>query len=294
MFDQVTPQSNNQPGQGMPQSQPPMGSVPPRPIPQAPNPIPQRPQPVNPYTQPAPKPSTPVQVGGVEDMFSGTDNPYTMPRSGQPMGNIPRYPMKNPNMYGSGFSFGKLLLPMLALVVLVLLGIAGWLSYSYLYSKNSSDLSGLNTNQAPINNEVVNPVNSNSAVPSDFPTETTQVSTSAPLVAPPGVPIPVINSSANPANNQIATSSSQMKDSDSDGLNDEEERRIGTDPLNPDTDSDGLIDFSEVDSVKGYHTNPLNPDTDGDGFKDGQEVINGFDPNKAGGARLPSTTPAKI
>lgn len=58
-------------------------------------------------------------------------------------------------------------------------------------------------------------------------------------------------------------------DPDRDGLLTKEERRIGTDPLNPDTDGDGLTDGEEV---RRYKTDPLNPDTDGDGLKDGEEV----------------------
>ena len=59
-------------------------------------------------------------------------------------------------------------------------------------------------------------------------------------------------------------------DSDGDGLTDDEELRIGTDPHNWDTDGDGLSDGDEVNVHK---TNPLNPDTDGDGLTDGEEVL---------------------
>lgn len=58
-------------------------------------------------------------------------------------------------------------------------------------------------------------------------------------------------------------------DSDGDGLTDEYELRIGTDPNNPDTDGDGLKDGEEVLT---YKTDPLNPDSDFDGLKDGAEV----------------------
>jgi outer membrane protein OmpA-like peptidoglycan-associated protein/opacity protein-like surface antigen len=60
------------------------------------------------------------------------------------------------------------------------------------------------------------------------------------------------------------------KDSDADGLTDEEELQIGTNPHDPDTDKDGLSDFDEVRKFK---TDPLNPDTDYDGLKDGVEVF---------------------
>jgi len=59
-------------------------------------------------------------------------------------------------------------------------------------------------------------------------------------------------------------------DLDGDGLLNDEERRLRTDPLNPDTDGDGLKDGEEVHN---YGTDPLNPDTDGDGLQDGEEVF---------------------
>ncbi|MDD5707278.1 MAG: OmpA family protein [Kiritimatiellae bacterium] len=59
-------------------------------------------------------------------------------------------------------------------------------------------------------------------------------------------------------------------DSDGDGLSDEMERKIGTDPFDPDTDKDGLTDGQEVLT---YKTDPLNPDTDFDMLKDGPEVL---------------------
>ena len=65
-------------------------------------------------------------------------------------------------------------------------------------------------------------------------------------------------------------------DSDGDGLSDEYERRIGTDPYNPDTDGDGLNDGEEVLT---YKTDPLNPDSDFDLLRDGDEVkVHGTDP----------------
>ena len=68
-------------------------------------------------------------------------------------------------------------------------------------------------------------------------------------------------------------------DSDGDGLTDDEERALGTDPHNPDTDGDGIGDGDEVHI---YGTNPLKSDTDGDGFSDFQEIKKGYDPNGPG------------
>jgi outer membrane protein OmpA-like peptidoglycan-associated protein len=58
-------------------------------------------------------------------------------------------------------------------------------------------------------------------------------------------------------------------DTDGDGLTDQEELLLGTDPKNPDTDGDKLTDGEEV---KVYKTDPLNPDTDYDALTDGDEV----------------------
>ena len=55
-----------------------------------------------------------------------------------------------------------------------------------------------------------------------------------------------------------------QRDSDNDGLTDEEEENLGTDPNNADTDGDGLSDGEE--STLG--SDPNNADTDGDGVND--------------------------
>ena len=71
----------------------------------------------------------------------------------------------------------------------------------------------------------------------------------------------------------------QVMDSDNDGLSDTNEKELGTDSLNPDSDGDRLFDREEVEV---YKTDPLNKDTDGDGFEDGSEVQAGYDPKGPG------------
>lgn len=68
-------------------------------------------------------------------------------------------------------------------------------------------------------------------------------------------------------------------DSDLDGLSDEEEVVLKTNPALPDTDADELNDRDEV---RVYGTDPVRADTDGDGFPDGVEVKNGYNPKGAG------------
>ncbi|PIR07062.1 MAG: hypothetical protein COV55_01380 [Candidatus Komeilibacteria bacterium CG11_big_fil_rev_8_21_14_0_20_36_20] len=87
-------------------------------------------------------------------------------------------------------------------------------------------------------------------------------------------------------------------DDDSDGLTNAEEKELGSDPLNPDSDNDGLFDreeavtyktdptssdsdddgLSDYDEINIWQTDPNNPDTDDDGYSDGLEVSNGYNP----------------
>ncbi|MFT5422258.1 MAG: hypothetical protein ACI89L_000015 [Phycisphaerales bacterium] len=63
-------------------------------------------------------------------------------------------------------------------------------------------------------------------------------------------------------------------DSDGDGLDDNIEITIGTDPFNPDSDADGLLDGTEYDmAMGGGCPDPLAADSDGDGLNDGEEVL---------------------
>ena len=68
-------------------------------------------------------------------------------------------------------------------------------------------------------------------------------------------------------------------DTDNDGLNDSHEAlTLLTDPTNPDTDSDGVNDGIEVNGQYGFPAQPSDPrdnNTDGDAFDDGDEDING-------------------
>ncbi|MGE5377057.1 MAG: DPP IV N-terminal domain-containing protein [Bacteroidota bacterium] len=78
--------------------------------------------------------------------------------------------------------------------------------------------------------------------------------------------------------NQTAAAAAGQQDTDGDGLTNQQEAQIGTDPNNADTDRDGLLDGMEVNQT---HTNPLVPDSDGDGLLDGDEVNRGTNPLNA-------------
>ena len=85
----------------------------------------------------------------------------------------------------------------------------------------------------------------------------------------------------NPEGDLISNSATLtvLLDSDGDGLSDQEEGVLGTDPGLADNDGDGLDDRAEIQQ---YLTNPLLSDSDADGFNDGFEISTGFDPKTAG------------
>lgn len=77
-----------------------------------------------------------------------------------------------------------------------------------------------------------------------------------------------------PTNVPTTPSGAVALDADGDGIDGDTELFIlGTDPNNPDTDFDGLLDIEVA-----FGLNPLNPDTDGDGALDGDEVAAGTNP----------------
>ncbi len=74
-----------------------------------------------------------------------------------------------------------------------------------------------------------------------------------------------------------AAAGATTHDADHDGLTDDEEAELGTDPNNRDSDGDGLSDGDEVE----FGTDPDNPDTDGDGLTDSYELVHGSDPTRS-------------
>mgnify|MGYP002624860346 CR=1 FL=1 len=66
------------------------------------------------------------------------------------------------------------------------------------------------------------------------------------------------------------------EDFDGDGLTNGQEYELGTNPYVEDTDGDNLLDGDEINT---YFTNPLEVDTDGDGLNDDDEIYFGTDPN---------------
>lgn len=88
------------------------------------------------------------------------------------------------------------------------------------------------------------------------------------------------NAATNTATTAVVPAAPQQAaDQDRDGLTDQEEATLGTNPNSSDTDSDGLPDRAEVQV---YKSNPLVADSDKDGVTDGDEVKAGTNPNGPG------------
>jgi hypothetical protein len=103
-------------------------------------------------------------------------------------------------------------------------------------------------------------------------------------VCPATLEVHLIDHLDRPRFSRVLTEANLGADGDGDGLVPCEEERVGTAPLLPDTDDDGLSDGSEVNQ---YGTDPLLADTDADGCLDGAEVDAAPGGEMAGGRRDP-------
>jgi hypothetical protein len=175
-------------------------------------------------------------------------------------------------------------------LVVIALGAAAYFAYLNFFAGEEVEAPASivgNTTNPPINNngfvnvvpeEIVNAIN-NEVVEDGSAIE--EASSSETELSP-GTPLDIPG-----LNDEVVESDFQnFVDSDSDGLSDEEELLLGTNPNLIDTDNDGLNDYEEA---RIYFTDPLKPDTDGDGYLDGEEVRSGYDP-KVVGAKLPGNT----
>jgi hypothetical protein len=81
--------------------------------------------------------------------------------------------------------------------------------------------------------------------------------------------------------NQIAWAAGDRDDDDGDGLTNFEESRLHTDPSNPDTDRDGMIDLIELVNGTDPLTDDAQADPDGDQIPNLQEVISHLNPHVA-------------
>jgi len=203
--------------------------------------------------KPKPEVFAPKQpVAEPEDMYAGINT-----------GGVTAPPRVMPQIqpdYNRGSGFKKILVVVLALVIIGGAAYAGYFIYGKYFNVNVNEANE-NTNIANENeneNENLNVANENENL--NVGTDYTNLNT--------GTDYTNLN-----LNQPVAL------DSDNDGLTDEQEISLGTDPLKTDTDDDGLFDREEVYI---YNTNPNNPDTDGDTYLDGAEVKNNYNPKGPG------------
>lgn len=75
--------------------------------------------------------------------------------------------------------------------------------------------------------------------------------------------------------NSKTDANATVSDKDSDGIEDDDETKLGLSVTDYDSDKDGLSDKEEIER---FGTDPTKADTDGDGYRDGVEIIKGFNP----------------
>jgi Tfp pilus assembly protein PilX len=228
----------------------------------------------------------------VDDIFAETDNALNNNQGAQAPAEITAQRVgltaaaglsteslrAEPKRSGSGFKIA------IILMVVVILGLLGFLAYNKFFKAAPVDTSSVPVVRTSGATSTATAQDNNATTATN--TETTSSST---FVAN----IPSIDTTASEAMSPTATTTTEINteatttvpvvaapvDSDSDGLTDAEEVIAGTNINLIDTDNDGLSDYEEV---KIYKTNPLVADTDGDGYSDGQEVRGGYNPNGAG------------
>ncbi len=207
----------------------------------------------------------------VDDIFAETDASAGRPASNanietQAAGlSAPRVLVEGEDA-PAGRSGVKIKFVLIIVLVALILGAAAYLAYSkFMRSAAESDLlpaTATTTDQQE--GKVVTPA----------PVDNIVVPEPEPIIPEPVSPVETEDTSA--SGTTVVTA---PVDSDGDSLTDLEEQALGTNINLIDSDFDGLSDYEEV---RIYQTNPLNPDTDSDGFNDGDEVKNGYNPKGDG------------
>jgi len=239
--------------------------------------------------RPNPQPSAgqtppPAPVREPEDIFAGTDRAGTAaakppqfqpknPAGNQTAGQAQAIPQTSAQMPGAQTAKGGqnkkyLIIGVVAIVALVVIFIAMVVLTYFKAQEPVTQTNALPATPSGQNETVTVPeAATDVAVPDETGTQTAEQSTTTPNA----------NDAAAEQDSELILD--EITDSDGDGLMDGEEKRLGTDPNNPDTDGDGLTDRQEV---RVYRADPLNADTDSDGYNDGEEVNNGYNPKGDG------------
>jgi hypothetical protein len=159
-------------------------------------------------------------------------------------------------------------------VVAAIVILGGYLVYTKLLAKKTVEPVVNNQATTQTSNQTTNKPTENVVPPvatsnNSFVTPLAEQNAATSSEASSTVEVPAIPGVNAPANT----------DSDLDGLTDEEEKTLGTNPNLIDSDFDTLSDYDEV---KVYKTDPLKSDSDGDTYSDDAEIKSGYNPNGPG------------
>jgi len=201
----------------------------------------------------------------VDDIFAETDAPASVPQINNIKSQVAGLSANSASINddnnnnddddeGNGGGKKKIGMIIILALSIIILGATGYLVYAKLrpaVPENIEDLTYLKDSQ-------------DQKVPIEKPI----IKDDEPTIPEPPVKDEVII--PNPGQPVIPVPSLEIIDTDGDGLTDDEEAKLGTNPLKADTDGDGLSDYDEV---MVYNTDPLLIDTDGDGLSDYDEVM---------------------
>lgn len=219
----------------------------------------------------SPAEMAPLTGGPVEPQTSALEAGILRPK---PQPNLPPQPLPPQGNFGNGnngmegiapsnsikeprLSHGIMMTIMIVVVGFILVG-SGWFVYQ-VFMKEDETTEPIVDNQiddVPVQNDIpVLPSNENQPLEE----------------------VTILTTSSDAVDQEIILGESI--DSDGDGVKDNREVELGTNPSNWDSDNDGLGDGEELLI---WHTNPKNDDTDGDTYKDGTEVKAGYNPSGPG------------
>ncbi|MCH7492373.1 hypothetical protein IID19_02135 [Patescibacteria group bacterium] len=166
-----------------------------------------------------------------------------------------------------GGSKNSFLVVAIAIIVILILGVAGYFAYQKYGGTNQASINNENTSAVTTNTSITNntnntnnntALNSNITLNSNFNTNISNLSTNLNTILNTNIDLNNINLFTNSNTNTLIN--------------------INEIPTSVDSDLDGLTDVEEAL----FGTSVSLADTDGDNFSDGQEVLNGYNPNGPG------------
>lgn len=259
---------------------------------------PANPDQFNQYSIPNPQPTNNLaQDPYYNDYSTYNPDPYAVIENSQNLDTLPAETATDSTPKETSKKRGNLIFYIVSgIIILFLLGVLGFFGLQLAGSGNSSSnflggLLGGNASKSVISSEI----SSSAAEVSSLAQSEINSTTNSTNASENSIVLPVVAAKKNNATSipadwlkanfadsvdadgkcTVETKCGPGADPDNDGLNNLEEYNYGTNPNNPDSDSDGV---SDGDEVKIFGTDPNKKDSDGDTFEDGSELVTCFDP----------------